>query len=328
MSKYERLLHEINLLKSRQRLFASDLAKECSVSRRTIYRDILSLSSAGIPVYFDDEYKILSDAFLPSLNFTTDEYTVLRLALTSSFFEESPFSKLAKSALAKIEGNLSSQIKSAERKKSDELKIYLAPQKTYSPNPLFFNLIRRAISTSVMLRLKYKPKSFKKTICEDIKPYSLVFLSGSWRLLGYCDFHQKYHLFDLWGIKQIMLTDRNFERQKDFNLDEVLKKLGIDQEICQPFDAFEFDELSGKSFNVKIEFSKSAKKYLESKKHHPIEKVWLTKSGDIIYTAKVNGLDDVLRWVLGFGDKAKVLEPPELREKVKKTITKVKSIYS
>lgn len=267
MSKYERLLHEINLLKSRQRLFASDLAKECSVSRRTVYRDILSLSSAGIPVYFDDGYKILSDAFLPSLNFTTDEYTVLRLALTSSFFEESPFSKLAKSALAKIEGNLSSQIKSAERKKSDELKIYFTPQKTYSPNPLFFNLIRQAISKSVVLRLRYKPKSFKKTINEDIKPYSLVFLSSLWRLVGYCDFHQKYHLFDLWGIKQIMLTDRNFERQKDFNLDEVLKKL------CQPFDAFEFDELSGKSFNVKIEFSKSAKKYLESKKHHPIEKV-------------------------------------------------------
>lgn len=54
----------------------------------------------------------------------------------------------------------------------------------------------------------------------------------------------------------------------------------------------------------------------------------MTKSGDIIYTAKVNGLDGVLRWILGFGDKAKVLEPPELREKVKKTITKVESIYS
>lgn len=65
MSKTDRLLFILNLIRSRRNLKARDLAKECEVSERTIYRDIMDLSSANIPIYFDDGYKFLTDAFLP-----------------------------------------------------------------------------------------------------------------------------------------------------------------------------------------------------------------------------------------------------------------------
>jgi predicted DNA-binding transcriptional regulator YafY len=79
MSKYDRLLHILNLLRSRRSLRAKDLARECEVTERTIYRDVLSLSSANVPVYFDDGYKLLSDAFLPPLNLTKEEFIVTHL---------------------------------------------------------------------------------------------------------------------------------------------------------------------------------------------------------------------------------------------------------
>jgi predicted DNA-binding transcriptional regulator YafY len=83
MSKYDRLLHILNLLRSRRSLRAKDLAKECEVTERTVYRDILSLSSANVPIYFDDGYKFLSDAFLPPLNLTREEFVVTHLGLNS-----------------------------------------------------------------------------------------------------------------------------------------------------------------------------------------------------------------------------------------------------
>ena len=44
MSKYDRLLHILNLLRSRRSLNARKLAEECQVTERSIYRDITSLS--------------------------------------------------------------------------------------------------------------------------------------------------------------------------------------------------------------------------------------------------------------------------------------------
>ncbi|MGX1545027.1 helix-turn-helix transcriptional regulator [Streptomyces adustus] len=48
-----RLLSLVLLLQNRGRLTADELARELGVSTRTVYRDIDSLSSAGIPVYGD-----------------------------------------------------------------------------------------------------------------------------------------------------------------------------------------------------------------------------------------------------------------------------------
>ena len=46
-----RLLSILTTLQARGRVTAGELADECEVSLRTIYRDIDALSAAGIPVY-------------------------------------------------------------------------------------------------------------------------------------------------------------------------------------------------------------------------------------------------------------------------------------
>src|SRR5436190_12102857 len=48
-----RLLSLLLLLQTRGRMTAQQLATELEVSIRTIYRDIESLSAAGVPVYAD-----------------------------------------------------------------------------------------------------------------------------------------------------------------------------------------------------------------------------------------------------------------------------------
>lgn len=225
MSKHERLLAEINLLKARKNLNAIDLSRELGVSKRTIYRDMLSLAKAEVPVYFENGYKLLSDTFFPTLNFTMEEYLVIKLGLKSSPVEQIPFlSKIAKSALGKIETNLGQDLESKVRK-TDEI-LCLQPkfwEKT-SVSRSYFGTIEQSILDQRAIRVHYQPEKSLRYIC-DVEPYSLVFRCDGWILCGFSLSHQDYQLISLGYFKKVMHLDREFERNPDYSLSKILEKI-------------------------------------------------------------------------------------------------------
>ena len=82
MTKSERLIFILSLLRGNKFLRASDLAGKCGVSERTIYRDIISISGINIPIYYENGYRLLSSEFLPPINFTQSEVDFLLSMLT------------------------------------------------------------------------------------------------------------------------------------------------------------------------------------------------------------------------------------------------------
>jgi len=90
MTKSERLLFIVNMFRVRKKITLEELAGECEVSRRTIYRDLLSLSSLNIPIYFNNGYRLAREITLPPLNFTQDEQELLGFSLRHSSLARSP----------------------------------------------------------------------------------------------------------------------------------------------------------------------------------------------------------------------------------------------
>jgi len=313
MSKYDRLLFVLNLLRGRPGLSADQLARECEISERTIYRYITSLSSANIPIYFDKGYRLLSDAFLPPLNFTLDEYLIIKMALSSSvFMKESPLRKQAKNVLAKIEANLSTAVKKDLDKHEDVTCIDIKSTSSFSKSSVWFKLIEQSILNLKSIKLVYESlKSGDNT--REVDPYSLVFRRHAWYLVGLCHKRREIRFFRLDRIKQITLLDRNFQKKQGFSLTDFFK------------DSWELYQ--GEPVRVKIRFRGVGAKAVESGRHHSSEKITKLKDGSLIYEVKVNGIEEIGRWVLGFGEDAKVLEPKELREKIRLTLQKMKWFY-
>ncbi|MCJ7457714.1 MAG: transcriptional regulator [candidate division Zixibacteria bacterium] len=314
MSKYDRLLHLLNLLRSRHNLKASDLARECEVTERTIYRDIMSLSSANIPIYFDDGYKLLTDAFLPPLNFSLEEYLLLKLGLNSSPMSvNTPLGKSAKRVLAKIDASLSPEVKNRLGDLGDPLRINLKTTGDFSKLGLIFNLIEQSILNKRTVGLDYESLESGKST-RDVDPYALVFKRHSWYLLGFCHYRQETRTFRLNRIKKVTLTDRNFERKSDFSVEEFFR------------DSWEIYQ--GKLTEVKLRFLGKAAKVIESGPHHPSEIITKEKDGALLYSVKVKGTEEISRWILGFGEMVEVLEPVDFRENIKDTIQKMQKLYS
>ncbi|MCJ7509107.1 MAG: YafY family transcriptional regulator [candidate division Zixibacteria bacterium] len=313
MSKYDRLIHVLNLLRSRKSLRTADIAKECEVSERTVYRDILALSSANVPIYFDDGYKLLSDAFLPPLNFDLEEYLILRLGLTASpLCKDSPLGKSAKKLLAKIDAGLPSGLKDQKSKVDPSLEIDLKCTAEFCKLSLIFGLIEQSILHHRMIRITYD--SLESGIAvREVDPYCLVFRRHAWYMIGFCHKRNEFRTFRLNRIKKVALLDRNFEKSKDFVLSDFLKH--------------SWEIYCGEPVEVKVEFKGKAARLVTEGKYHSSEKIENRKDGKVLYSATVAGTEEITRWILGFGEEATVLEPKELKDEIVNILDKTKVNY-
>lgn len=53
----------------------------------------------------------------------------------------------------------------------------------------------------------------------------------------------------------------------------------------------------------------------------------LNGDGSIIAEIRMSRFDDILHWILGYGERAKVLEPPELRERILDWLARMRKLY-
>jgi predicted DNA-binding transcriptional regulator YafY len=68
---------------------------------------------------------------------------------------------------------------------------------------------------------------------------------------------------------------------------------------------------------VVIEFDARVNEYVETRRVHPSQSIERLADGGIRLTMEIGDLTEVTTWVLGFGETAKVVEPPELRDRVR-----------
>ena len=299
MNKYDRMLHILNLLRSRRNLNAQRLAEECGVTERSIYRDIISLSESNVPIYYDNGYKLASDNFLPPLNFTLEEYHLLKLALQSSpLIKTGRYADTFRGLRAKIESCLSDRVRKERRLSPETTHIDIQTSDEQKRMTLFYTSIEQAISSNHRIILKYD--SIKSGETERlVDPYFIIFRGRAFYFVGYCHLRKGLRTFRINRLIDIKATSETFLRQE-----------GVD-----PVSYFEdsWEIYSGAPVEVVVIFKGGAAKVIKTATHHRNEKVEVLDGERVRYSVVTRGIEEIQRWILGFGEEAEVVAPAELK---------------
>ena len=314
MTKSSRLSTVLNLIRSNRVMTTSQLARECGVTERTVYRDIQSLGEAGAPVYYDKGYRLLGSAFLPPLNLTADEYLALRAAIQGSpLMEMKSYIQELKSVTAKIDAAMNGQL--SEQIRKQHLRMQLSPKVTSdsSRSDLTMRLLRQAIDGNVVLKITYHSVSSGEGV-RLVDPYFIVFRGRAWYLLGYCHRHGEMRLFRIDRIHKITITNDLFERDHKVTLEKYFES--------------SWGVYSGEPVEIKLLLFGKAAAVVSDGKRHASQRVVKRKDGSVEYTATVAGTEEILRWIIGFGGEALVISPPELADQVRRMAADIVKNYS
>ena len=219
----DRLIAMIILLQTRGRMSARRLADELEVSERTIYRDIVALSAAGIPVYGEAGPQggyALVDGYSTSLTGLSEgEAQALFMLSIPEPLQALGVGQELKAAWLKLAASLPAS-RQAEQERVRQ-RFYLDHVWWQSGQEALPHLqtIHQAVWGDRCLRIRYK--MFTTEIEHVVEPYALVVKAGEWYLVS--ALQGRLSAQRVAALLEAQALDERFERPADFDLQAFWK---------------------------------------------------------------------------------------------------------
>ena len=199
-----RLFEIIYQLLNKDSMTAKELAERFGVSTRTIYRDVDTLSLAGIPIYTEKGKNggiiLLSDYVLNKSILSEQEQNEILSALQG-------LSLVADGEAAPILRRLSGIF---NKTAINWLEVDFSDWSFC--NGYIFESFKSAILERRIARFDYYSTYGEKTH-RCVEPIQLWFKSRAWYLKGFCLTRQDLRLFKLSRVRDLSVTDEHFEER-------------------------------------------------------------------------------------------------------------------
>lgn len=297
--KIDRLIGIITILQQKRTVTAPYLAEKFEVSRRTISRDIEDICKAGIPIITTQGAKggisIMEGFALDTTVFTEQELTAIFAGLRS--LDSVSTSASAERLAEKICGN--SVIPLADYMIIDLSSFYRDDLVSK------IDCIKKAIKESRCITFYYYYN--KGETQKRIEPYLILFKWSDWYVFGFCKERQDFRMYKLRRLWNLELTEVFFDVR---NIPEEKKQFGShmadDYVIAAVYDA--------------------SVKYRLVEEYGPDS--FIEQEDGTLYTEwGFTRIESAVSWFLSFGNKVKVLGPPEMVETIKNTLDSIRNLY-
>lgn len=296
--KIDRHIGIITALLQSEKVTAPCLAERFEVSKRTISRDIEDICKAGIPIVTTQGagggISIAPRFKLDCTLFTPGELRSIMEGLTCLD------SVSADKQYRRIMGKLAPPEKRDACIAIDLSGYY---KDTLAPK---IALIRRAIDDGIQIAFDYYSGSGERRVA--LEPAMVVFRWSSWYVYGYDGQRQGFRLYKLNRLWELERTNQPFTPRE------------------MPSDPPDFDNFFTDQISAVILFESSEKhKLIES---YGVNCYQEQKDGKLRFEFTFTNSDYLLGWILSFGDKAELLEPQDLRERLQTALKNALNIYT
>ncbi len=297
--KIDRLIGIITILQQKKTVTAPYLAEKFEVSRRTINRDIEVICKAGIPIVttqgVNGGISIMEGFSLDTTVFTEQELAAIFTGLKTldSVSNSSSAERLAQ----KLGGT-------AAIKLADDMLIDLS---SFYKNDLAAKIegIKQAMKEAKCISFRY---CYNKGEAEKlIEPYLIVFKWSDWYVFGFCKQRQDFRMYKLRRLWELRVTDEMFTA-RDI-----------------PEEKMQFGSHMTDDYIVSAVYDPSVKyKLVEEYGHNSFSE---QEDGTLYTEWGFSSAETAVEWFLGFGNKVKVLGPPEMVERMKNALLATLNLY-
>ncbi|MGW9429510.1 helix-turn-helix transcriptional regulator [Streptomyces decoyicus] len=215
-----RLLSLVLLLQNRGRLTAGELAEELGVSVRTVYRDIDSLSGAGIPVYGEagqgGGYQLLGGYRTRLTGLHADEAESLFLAGLPGAAADLGLGEVLAAAQLKLTAALPAPLRDRAGRIRERFHLDALGWYREQDAPSALAALADAVWNQRRIRVRYRRWAEPQEVERELAPYGLVLKAGVWYLVAAVD--GAVRTYRVSSILRLDVGEDGFERPDGFDL--------------------------------------------------------------------------------------------------------------
>ncbi|MHC1724119.1 MAG: helix-turn-helix transcriptional regulator [Aminipila sp.] len=298
----ERLIKMIFLLVNEEYKTAQEIADYLNISKRTVLRDINTLTLSGFPLYTtrgkNGGIGILKEYTIDKAHFSKEEQNKIIHGL--QLLESTHFPD-AKHVLNKV----STLFK--KTKKPNWIEVDFSFFGSEETEKIKFSNIEESILNKFILQFDYFTSELQFNH-RCVEPLRLLFKEHAWYIQGYCCFKKDICLFRMSRMKNLKITNEHFER-------DLPKDLPTNLDYSKSYDLHLF----------KLHFSSKIAHRIYDEYEEKYVQICEDNSFLVNYHYAIN--EWVIRHLLSFGTYVEVLEPASVRVLLKERAKEIMNIY-
>lgn len=302
----------------------STIARELEVNRKTIQRDLNFMrDELALPLDYNETlhgyYYTRPVNDFPFLKTSAEDLVALILARNAlGPLKGTALEASLRSGFQRLQAGMSEQVTIPW---SDLDQAFSVKSVGMTERDLFlFDRLAKAVLESRELLFDYRKLKDDLAVRRRLQPYHLAEIDGGWYVIGFDLERGARRTFAVQRMRSVHLTTKRFVRSRDFRLED---------HFAGSFGVWSGSDTGSPKFPIKIRFRSFAARVVAERRWHPSQEITeLDPNGNTIeITMTLSALEDIARWIMGFGSQAEVIAPPELRKMVAEELKQAAQQY-
>ncbi|WP_152656589.1 YafY family protein [Oceanobacillus sp. CFH 90083] len=300
----DRLISILLMLQSHGQMTAKELAEKLEVSERTIYRDMEALSGAGIPVFADrgknGGWSLVEGYQTDLTGLKEAEIRALFVPGSPQLLEDLGLTRTSEDARNKLIASLPAIFRENAKDVWNRIHIDTSSWRDTKEKIASFEVLKNAIWENYKLDIVYQ-RADGQTNNYIVQPLGLVAKGSSWYLIAAKE-NGAIRNYRASRIQSAAPMKETFERPESFDIAQYWKT--SKQAFIKALPTYEVWVKVAQEVLPRLSF---ANHFVRIIKSNPID-----KEGWVPVKLAFDTQEEAKRYILGFANQMKVIEPEDL----------------